>query len=98
MVVGQLCGPYGRKLSPAKVEAISAMKHDCNSVTEVWRFLRACTFYHIWIPHYAHVAELLYGVALLYACVEERGGTTGVLDRRANDRGKKGKETESRGE
>ena len=62
MVVGHLCGPYGRKPSPAKVEAISAMKHDCNSVTEVRRFLGACAFYHIWIPHYAHVAEPLYGL------------------------------------
>ena len=61
MVVGHLCGPYGRKPSPAKVEAISAMKPDCSSVTEVRRFLGACTFYHIWIPHYAHVAEPLYG-------------------------------------
>ena len=59
MVVGHLCGPYDRKPSPAKVEAISAMK-DCKSVTEVWRFWGACTFYHIWIPHYAHVAEPLY--------------------------------------
>ena len=62
MVVGHLCGPYGRKPSPAKVEAISAMKQDCNSVTEVRRFLGACAFYHIWIPHYAHVAEPLYGL------------------------------------
>ena len=59
MVVGHLCGPYGRKPSPAKVEAISVMKHDCSSVTEVRRFLGACAFYHIWIPHYAHVAEPL---------------------------------------
>jgi hypothetical protein len=42
-----LCGPYGRKLSLAKVEAISAMKHDCNSATEVRIFLGACAFYHI---------------------------------------------------
>jgi hypothetical protein len=38
------------------------MKNDCRSVTEVWRFLGACAFYHIWIPHYAHVAEPLYGL------------------------------------
>ena len=56
MVVGHLCGPYGWKPSPAKVEAISAMRPDCSSVTEVRRF------YHICIPHYAHVAEPLYGV------------------------------------
>jgi hypothetical protein len=62
MVVGHLCGPYGRKPSPSKVEAISAMKHDCKSVTEVCRCLRACAFYHIWIPHYTHVAEPLYGL------------------------------------
>jgi hypothetical protein len=60
VVVGHLCGPYGRKPSPTKVEAISAMKDDCRSVTEVRRFLGPCAFYHIWIPHYAHVAEPLY--------------------------------------
>ena len=59
-VVGHLCEPYGRRPSPAKVEAISAMKPDCSSVTEVRRFLGAFAFYHIWIPHYAHVAEPLY--------------------------------------
>jgi hypothetical protein len=57
LVVGHLCGPYGRKPSPTKVEAISTMKDDCRSVTEVRRFLGACAFYHIWISHYAHVAE-----------------------------------------
>jgi hypothetical protein len=62
VVVGHLCGPYGRKPSPTKVEAISAMKDDFRSVTEVRRFLGACAFYHIWILHYAHVAEPLYGL------------------------------------
>ena len=62
MVVGHLCGPYGQKLSPAKVEAISAMKEDCKSVTDIRRFLGACAFYHIWIPHYGHIAEPLYGL------------------------------------
>ena len=62
LVIGHLCRPYRRKPSPAKVEAISAMKEECKSVTEVWRFLGACTFYHIWIPHYAHIAEPLYGL------------------------------------
>ena len=38
------------------------MKEDCNSITKVRRFLGACAFYHIWIPHYAHVAEPLYGL------------------------------------
>jgi hypothetical protein len=47
LVVGHLCGPYGRKPSQTKVEAISAMKDDCKSVTEVRRFLGACAFYHI---------------------------------------------------
>jgi hypothetical protein len=62
LVVRHLCRPYGRKPSPTKVEAISAMKNDCKSVTEVRRFLGVCAFYHIWIPHYAHVAEPLYGL------------------------------------
>ena len=31
-------------------------------ITKVWRFLRACAFYHLWIPHYAHVLEPLYGL------------------------------------
>jgi hypothetical protein len=38
------------------------MKHDCKTVTEVWRFLGACVFYHIWIPHYHHIAEPLFGL------------------------------------
>ena len=46
----------------AKVEAISTMKPDCSSVTEVRRFLGACAFYYIWIPHYAHITEPLYGL------------------------------------
>ena len=62
MVVGHLCKAYGWNSSPAKVEAISAMKEDCKSVTDIRRFLGACAFYHIWIPHYAHAAELLYGL------------------------------------
>ena len=62
LVIGHLCRPYRRKPSPAKVEAISAMKEECKSVTEVWRFLGACTFYHIWIPHYAHIVEPLCGL------------------------------------
>ena len=37
LVVGHLCGSYVRKPSPAKVEAISAMKEECGSVIEVRR-------------------------------------------------------------
>ena len=62
LVVGHLCGAYGRKPSPTKVDAIQEMKEECISQTEVRRFLGACAFYHIWIPHYAHVAEPLYGL------------------------------------
>ena len=47
LVVGHFCGPYGRKLSVVKVEAISAMKEECRSVTKVQRFLGACTFFHM---------------------------------------------------
>ena len=62
LVVGHLCGPYGRKPSPAKVEVIRSMKEQCESQAEVRRFLGACAFYHIWIPHYAHIADPLYGL------------------------------------
>ena len=55
LVVWHRCGSYSRKPSPTKVEAISVMKEECRSVTKVRRFLGACVFYHIWIPHYAHI-------------------------------------------
>ena len=38
------------------------MKEVCRTTTEVRRFLGACAFYHIWIPHYVHVANPLYGL------------------------------------
>lgn len=60
LIVGHMCEPYGRRPSPAKVEAIQKMKETCTSVTEVRRFLGACVFYMIWLPHYAHVADVLY--------------------------------------
>ena len=59
LVVGHLCGPYGQRPSPIKINAIQAMKEICESQSEVRRFLGACTFYHIWIPHYAHIADPL---------------------------------------
>jgi len=59
LVVGHLCGSYGRKPNPEKVDAIGRMK-ACSSVTEVRRFLGACVFYQIWIPHFAHISEPLY--------------------------------------
>ena len=57
-VVGHLCGPYGRRPNPTKVNVIQLMK-DCKNVIEVRRFLGACLFFKIWIPHYGHVAEPL---------------------------------------
>jgi hypothetical protein len=59
LVVGHLCGSYGRKPNPEKVDAIGRMK-ACSNVTEVRRFLGACVFYQIWIPHFAHISEPLY--------------------------------------
>ena len=59
LVVGHLCGSYGRKPNPEKVDAIGRMK-ACSNITEVRRFLGACVFYHIWIPHFAHISEPLY--------------------------------------
>ena len=46
-VVGHLCGAYGRKPSPSKVNAIKDMKEECITQTEVQRFLGACAFNHI---------------------------------------------------
>ena len=60
LIVGHLCSPEGQRPSPAKVEAIQKMKESCISTTEVRRFLGACVFYLIWIPHFAHVAKPLY--------------------------------------
>ena len=59
VVIGQLCGRYGRKSNPEKVDAIARMK-ACSSTTEVRRFLGAYVFYQIWILHFAHMAEPLY--------------------------------------
>jgi hypothetical protein len=41
------------------VDSIQRMK-ECTNTTEVQRFLGACMFYSIWIPHYAHVVDPLY--------------------------------------
>ena len=57
IIVGHLCGPYGKKPASNKVNAINAMLEVCGSVTEVTRFLGACVFYHIWIPHFAHISD-----------------------------------------
>ena len=59
LVVGHQCGWYGRKPNPEKVDAIGKMK-ACSNTTEVRRFLGACVFYQIWIPHFAHILEALY--------------------------------------
>ena len=39
LVVGHLCGPYGRRPSPTKIDAIQAMKEVCDSQSKVKRFL-----------------------------------------------------------
>ncbi|KAL2624277.1 hypothetical protein R1flu_008522 [Riccia fluitans] len=59
IVVGHLCGTFGSRPSPMKVDVIQCIQ-DCTSVTEVRRFLGACVFYRIWIPHYAHITEPMY--------------------------------------
>jgi transposase InsO family protein len=58
-VVGQICGTYGRKPCANNVLGIVNLQ-PCKDQHEVRRFLGACSFYRIWIPHYAHVAEPLY--------------------------------------
>ncbi|KAL3686249.1 hypothetical protein R1sor_004271 [Riccia sorocarpa] len=60
VIVGHLCGSYGRKPDLAKVNAIQKIREVCSSLTEVRRFLGALVFYHIWIPHYAHATDPLY--------------------------------------
>ena len=60
LIVGHMCGWYGRKPSPTKINAIQNMREVCESVTEVRRFLGACVFYHIWLPHFAHISDPLY--------------------------------------
>jgi hypothetical protein len=62
LVVGYLCRAFGHKPLLMKVDAIEAIKDECMTQTEVRKFLGASAFYHIWIPHYAHVAEPLYGL------------------------------------
>ena len=62
LVVGHLGGPYGWMPTPATVDAISTMKEECKSVTKLRQFLGACSFYHIWIAHYAHIVEMLYNL------------------------------------
>mgnify|MGYP000241053363 CR=1 FL=1 len=60
MVVGHLCGPYGRKPSPKKIDALQSMENRCETQSEVRRFLGVCLFYYRWKPHYARVAKPLY--------------------------------------
>ncbi|GGV52480.1 hypothetical protein GCM10010495_82000 [Kitasatospora herbaricolor] len=60
VIVGHLCGFYGRKSDLTKVDVIGRMKEDCGFLTEVGRFLGACVFYRIWISYFAHIADSLY--------------------------------------
>ena len=52
-------GGFGLTLE--KVDVITRMK-TCRSITKLRRFLGACVFYQIWIPHFAHIAEPLYNL------------------------------------
>ena len=45
LILGHMCGPYGRKSSPTKLNAIQNMQEKCTSVSEVRRFLGVCVFY-----------------------------------------------------
>jgi hypothetical protein len=59
IVVGYLCKKYGRKPNFEKLDAIARIKAYSN-IIKVTRFLEACIFYQIWIPHFAHMAKPLY--------------------------------------
>ncbi|KAL3676446.1 hypothetical protein R1sor_026394 [Riccia sorocarpa] len=61
LVVGHLCGAFGRRPNPEKVDALARMK-DCQSVSEVRRFLGSCVFYRMSVSHYAHLADPLYAL------------------------------------
>ncbi|KAL3698023.1 hypothetical protein R1sor_012099 [Riccia sorocarpa] len=61
LVVGHLCGAFGRRPNPEKMDALARMK-DCQSVSEVRRFLGSCVFYRMSVPHYAHLADPLYAL------------------------------------
>ncbi|KAL3687049.1 hypothetical protein R1sor_013358 [Riccia sorocarpa] len=63
VIVGHLCGWFGRKPEAAKIDAIQRIREVCKSLSEVRRFLGMCVFYYIWIPHYAHIAEPLYALS-----------------------------------
>ena len=62
LIVGHMCGFYGRRPPPSKVDAIEKIVEICSSVSEVRRFLGACVFYIIWIPHFPHIADVLYNL------------------------------------
>jgi hypothetical protein len=51
------------------------MTEECTTEMEVRRFLGACAFYYISIPHYAHVAEPLYGLLKKKRCCSYLGST-----------------------
>ena len=57
------------------------MKEECRSITEVRRFLGACTFYHICIPHYVHIVEPLYGLLKKSQKFEWSGEHTNAIRR-----------------
>lgn len=59
LVLRHMCVSYGHKPSMEKVDAIQRM-NDCINTIKVQRFLGAYMFYHIWIPHFVHVANPLY--------------------------------------
>jgi hypothetical protein len=82
LVVGHFCVTFSRKPSPTKVDAIEAMKEECTTQREViCRFLGACAFYHILIPHYTHVVEPLYRMLKKKRMFEWRSKHTLVIRR-----------------
>ena len=60
LIFDHMCKQYGHKPSPTKVIVIQKIEDTCTFIIEVHRFLGACVFDMIWLPHYAHVADVLY--------------------------------------
>lgn len=58
-MVGHLCGLYGLRSSPIKMNVVQLMK-DCKTQTKICHFLENCLIYKIWIPYYGYLVDSLY--------------------------------------
>lgn len=71
LIVMHMCGSYGYKSSMQKINVIQKMKEYANT-TEVRRSLDVCMFYHIWVPDFVDVANVLLVENLTKVSMERR--------------------------